>query len=63
MTRAEPCFQLLPGPEAVKRDTHDHADLRFNDFRPATETEVIIAGEETLLKHYTYEQPAGQPRP
>ena len=36
-----------------------YADLRFNDFRPATETEVVIAedGEETqLLKStYTYE--------
>ena len=36
-----------------------YADLRFNDFRPATETEVVIAenGEETeLLKRtYTYE--------
>ena len=45
------------GGERGTRTTY--ADLRFNDFRPATETEVIIAedGEETqLLKRtYTYE--------
>ena len=45
------------GGEKGTRTTY--ADLRFNDFRPATETEVVIAedGEETqLLKRtYTYE--------
>ena len=45
------------GGERGTRTTY--ADLRFNDFRPSTETEVIIAedGEETqLLKRtYTYE--------
>ena len=37
----------------------EYADLRFNDFRPATEREVIIAqdGTETVLsqRSYTYE--------
>ncbi len=59
MTRAEPCFPLLPGPEAGRGTRTTYADLRFNDFRPATETEVVIAedGTETeLLKRtYTYE--------
>ncbi|MCL6656436.1 sugar-binding protein [Akkermansia sp. Marseille-P6666] len=45
------------GGEKGTRTTY--ADLRFNDFRPATETEVIIAenGEETALlkRTYTYE--------
>ncbi|MBT8781851.1 hypothetical protein HHJ07_13045, partial [Akkermansia muciniphila] len=45
------------GGEKGTRTTY--ADLRFNDFRPATETEVIIAedGTETALlkRTYTYE--------
>ena len=45
------------GGERGTRTTY--ADLRFNDFRPATETEVIIAedGTETALlkRTYTYE--------
>ncbi|MBT8796456.1 hypothetical protein HHJ01_13195, partial [Akkermansia muciniphila] len=45
------------GGEKGTRTTY--ADLRFNDFRPATEREVIIAedGTETVLrtKVYTYE--------
>jgi len=45
------------GGEKGTRTTY--ADLRFNDFRPATEREVIIAedGTETVLrtKAYTYE--------
>ena len=45
------------GGEKGTRTTY--ADLRFNDFRPATETKVVIAenGEETALlkRTYTYE--------
>ena len=45
------------GGEKGTRTTY--ADLRFNDFRPATEREVIIAqdGTETVLsqRNYTYE--------
>ena len=45
------------GGERGTRTTY--ADLRFNDFRPATETEVVIAedGTETALlkRTYTYE--------
>ena len=45
------------GGERGTRTTY--ADLRFNDFRPATETKVVIAenGEETALlkRTYTYE--------
>ena len=45
------------GGEKGTRTTY--ADLRFNDFRPATEREIIIAqdGTETVLsqRSYTYE--------
>ncbi|KAA3245077.1 sugar-binding protein, partial [Akkermansia sp. BIOML-A30] len=53
-------LQAMPwagGGEKGTRTTY--ADLRFNDFRPATEREVIIAqdGTETVLnqRSYTYE--------
>ena len=54
-------LQAMPwagGGEKGTRTTY--ADLRFNDFRPATEREVIIAqdGTETVLsqRSYTYEE-------
>ncbi|WP_290505165.1 RHS repeat domain-containing protein, partial [Akkermansia sp.] len=53
-------LQATPWAGGGERGTRTtYADLRFNDFRPATETEVVIAedGTETeLLKRtYTYE--------
>ncbi|MCO8187876.1 RHS repeat protein, partial [Akkermansia sp. Marseille-P9185] len=58
--RGRVVLQASPWAGGGERGTRTtYADLRFNDFRPATETEVIIAedGTETELakRTYTYE--------
>ena len=59
MTRQNRAFRCSLDRRRGERTRTTYADLRFNDFRPATETEVVIAedGTETeLLKRtYTYE--------
>ncbi|MEI3557635.1 MAG: RHS repeat-associated core domain-containing protein [Akkermansia muciniphila] len=58
--RGRVVLQASPWAGGGERGTRTtYADLRFNDFRPATETEVVIAedGKETALhkRAYTYE--------
>ena len=58
--RGRVVLQASPWAGGGERGTRTtYADLRFNDFRPATETEVVIAedGKETELgkRTYTYE--------